>query len=518
MQEVEPVVRVNCSREALLAYSVSAQEGECSATGVLTVETGNRTGRSPKDRFIVDDLQTHETVDWGGTNQAIERSVFELLWAKALEYLEGKTQFVHHLRVGADTAYGIPVKVTTEYAWHAVFALNMFIQGPWSEADHVEHWELINVPGLKLAGSDDGVSSDAAVILDLTEHRVLLCGMRYAGEMKKAMFTAINYHLPPQDVLPMHCAANVGEDGCSALFFGLSGTGKTTLSSDPTRRLIGDDEHGWSTQGVFNFEGGCYAKCIALSEEHEPVIWKAIRPGAIMENVVLTDEGMPDFSDVSKTENTRASYPLFHVEHRVVENQAGPPCSVIFLACDLYGVLPPVSILSREQAAYYFLSGYTALVGSTEVGQGTGVKPTFSVCFGAPFFTRPPQVYADLLMKRLAETNAQVFLVNTGWHQGSYGAGGQRYPISTTRAVVHAATAGMDEQLTDVLPGFNVRIPQTLPGIESRLLDPRQAWADQAAYIDNANTLVSKFQENFKRFAVASEVMAAGPEFLSDTL
>ncbi|MBM93181.1 MAG: phosphoenolpyruvate carboxykinase (ATP) [Legionellales bacterium] len=511
MQQVTAHCHVDCDRTTLLNYSFKHHEGVHSAEGVLTVETGTRTGRSPQDRFIVQDELTRHTIDWGGTNQPIDRSVLTQLWARALSYLEERTHFINHLRVGASGQYGVPVKVTAEYAWHAAFALNMFIDSPWVQADHDQHWSLMSVPGLTLSGAQDGVNSDGVVILDCVERRILICGIRYAGEMKKAMFTALNYHLPDQQVLPMHCAANVGEDGSSALFFGLSGTGKTTLSSDPARQLVGDDEHGWSDSGVFNFEGGCYAKCINLSQANEPVIWDAIRPGAIMENVILDSNGYPDFTDVSKTQNTRVSYPLFHVKRRVLESQAAPPNAVIFLACDLYGVLPPVSLLSIEQAAYYFLSGYTALVGSTEMGQSAEIKPTFSTCFGAPFFSRPPQVYADLLMQRLNETQAQVFLVNTGWHCGGYASGGQRYSITTTRAIIHAITAGVDVAQTQVFPKFNFKIPSLLKGVESALLDPRRQWSDESAYWASAHSLIEAFQSNFKRFSVSDAIIKSGP-------
>jgi len=365
---------------------------------------------------------------------------------------------------------------------------------------------------MKLNPEQDGVNGDGAVIINLAERKVLLCGMLYAGEMKKAMFTALNYLLPEQNVLPMHCAANVGQNDDVTLFFGLSGTGKTTLSADPTRSLIGDDEHGWSERGVFNFEGGCYAKCINLSHEREPVIWDAIRDGAIMENVVLDATRTPDYTDSSLSLNTRSVYPRTHIANRQLDNQAGLPQTVLFLTCDLYGVLPPVASLTKEQAAYYFLSGYTALVGSTEVGSTEAIKPTFSTCFGAPFFPRPENIYADLLMQKLVSTQAKVYLVNTGWAGGSYQNGGNRFSIATTRRVVAAAING---ELANIklanYPGFNFQIPLHIEGLEDQMLNPGLYWQDKAGYQDNMNELILQFQRNFQKYEVAQSIKNAGP-------
>lgn len=490
-----------------------AGEAVLSKNGAICVETGRRTGRSPKDRFIVQDATTAQTVDWGEVNQPIAPDVFETLWQKAEAY---QSQYAcHHqdLAIGWDAKYACPVHVVTEYAWHAMFTQNMFVRDLADQQMGRDAWTLVSLPGLTLDPQTDGVASDGAVMIDFTGRRVLLCGMRYAGEMKKAMFTVMNFLLPDEDVLPMHCSANVGRDGRSALFFGLSGTGKTTLSADPNRLLVGDDEHGWSQDGIFNFEGGCYAKCIDLSPEHEPVIWQAIRSGAVMENVVLDANGQPDFADVSKTKNTRVSYPLTHIDGRVVQGCAPTPDAVIFLTCDLYGVLPPVSCLTPDQAAYYFLSGYTALVGSTEVGSTADVQPTFSTCFGAPFFPKVPQVYADLLVKRLAETGAKVYLVNTGWYGGQYGTeGSARYPIAVTRQVVNAVIDGhFDASKTTILPGFQLAIPQYLEGIDAAWLDPRQCWQDSAAYQQAATTLIAAFSANIRRFSVSDTIVSAGP-------
>ncbi len=507
-------MHIDLSREELVKIAVERQEGMLAANQALRVTTGKRTGRSPKDRFIVKNPQSEQFIDWGNVNQPFPQDKFEQLWNKAIHYLKDQEHFVSHLRVSADETHHIKVKVITELAWHNLFAQNLFIADPSMDYHPEEHWTLIQVPGLLCDPAKDGTNSEGAVILNFEQRRVLICGIAYAGEMKKSMFSVLNYLLPAHDVLPMHCAANVGAAKDVALFFGLSGTGKTTLSADPERYLIGDDEHGWSNQGVFNFEGGCYAKCISLSKEREPVIWDAIRFGTVMENVVLDPITLqPDYDDGSLTQNTRAAYPREFIKMRIDQNKAGHPHAVLFLTCDLHGVLPPVAKLTKEQAAYYFLSGYTALVGSTEIGQTAAVKSTFSTCFGAAFLPRPARVYAELLMKRIEQTGATVYLVNTGWSGGAYGEGGERFAIPTTRAVVHAILGGAIQQAQfENLPGFNLAIPTALPGIERKLLNPRLTWQNQQAHDQHAQILIKEFQENFKRFDVAQSIKDAGPK------
>lgn len=499
----------------LVEMAIQRSEGVLASNGALSVRTGQRAGRSPKDRFIVRDERYEREIDWGVVNRPFEAKAFERLWGRVLDHVSNKDRlFVSHLQSGAACRHSIPLRVIAEYAWHSLLARQLFVRpGRFNGACDGNEWVVLNAPTFRADPQRDGTASDGAVILDLSSRRLLLCGMRYGGEMKKAVFSAMNFLMPKEGVLPMHCASNVGEDGDVALFFGLSGTGKTTLSADPARFLVGDDEHGWNDQGIFNFEGGCYAKCINLSPEREPVIWNAIRYGAVMENVVLDPRGRaPVYDDDTITQNTRVAYPREFVSQRMPGNHAGHPQAIIFLTCDLFGVLPPLSILSKEQAAYHFLSGYTALVGGTEIGQINEVKPTFSACFGAPFFPRHPFTYARLLMEKIERHKASVYLVNTGWTGGAYEDGGQRFSIATTRALIHAILRGdVRDVATLHLEGLNLDIPTLVHGVDQRILNPRDTWPDKKAYDAQAQRLIGLFHENFKRFDVDPELVRAGP-------
>lgn len=496
----------------LVEYALRRGEGILAANGALAVRTGKYTGRSPNDKFIVRDHITSGTVAWGGVNVAMEKDVFGRLYQRVLDYLAEREQlFVFRGFVGADPAYAMPIQVVNEYAWQNLFARQLFVRPrPEQLQDFLPEFTVIAVPGLKVDPEEMGTNSEAFIVISFAERVVLIGGTAYAGEMKKSIFSIMNFLLPQRGVLSMHCSANVGPQGDTALFFGLSGTGKTTLSTDPGRRLIGDDEHGWSEHGIFNFEGGCYAKCINLSQEDEPQIWDAIRFGAVMENVVVNPvTRIPDFTDGSLTENTRVAYPLDHIPGRVEDSRGGHPKAVIFLTADAFGVLPPVSLLSDEQIIYHFLSGYTSKLAGTERGIQEP-QATFSACFGEPFLPLPPEKYGEMLRVLVAKHGTQVYLINTGWSGGPYGVG-RRISIAYTRAIVRAALAGA---LVDVEhridPIFGLRVPTACPDVPAEVLDPRSTWADPEAYERKARELAQAFQKNFARYGNLGQQLKNG--------
>ncbi|MDM5156934.1 phosphoenolpyruvate carboxykinase (ATP) [Bacillus sp. DX1.1] len=507
--------QVQLSVPQLVEKVLMRNEGKLTSTGAVSASTGKYTGRSPKDKFIVKETSVADKIAWGPVNQPISEEHFNKLYTKVLEYLKEKEElFVFKGFAGADHNYRLPIQVVNEYAWHNLFVHQLFIRPTEEEAkNHEAQFTIVSAPNFKADPEIDGTNSEAFIMVSFEKRIVLIGGTEYAGEMKKSIFSIMNFLLPEQDILSMHCSSNVGEEGDVALFFGLSGTGKTTLSADPNRKLIGDDEHGWSDNGVFNIEGGCYAKCINLSEEKEPQIFNAITFGSVLENVVIDDQTrIADYNDTALTENTRAAYPIHAIDNIVVPSVAGHPNTIIFLTADASGVLPPISKLNKEQAMYHFLSGYTSKLAGTERGV-TSPQATFSTCFGSPFLPLDASRYAEMLGEKIEKHDAKVFLVNTGWTGGEYGVG-KRMNLGYTRAMVQAALNGeLDNAETAKHDIFGLEVPLHVPGVPDEVLMPEQTWADKAAYNAKANELAGKFKENFKKFDTVSEniIKLGGP-------
>tara|TARA_R110002050_G_scaffold291623_4_gene446307 strand:- start:1221 stop:2858 length:1638 start_codon:yes stop_codon:yes gene_type:complete len=512
----DAIAKWNLSPEELQAFTVEKGMGKETANGTLAINTGKFTGRSPQDRFIVKDDYTADKVWWGKTNKAISPENFDKLESEIVKYLSGKEIYARDAYVCADPEYKTNVRTITEYPWSSMFTYNMFLRSDESELENFkEEWLVLCAPGYvapdpKAVGLRQGNFS----ILNFSKKIALIGGSGYTGEIKKGIFSSLNFILPVErDVLPMHCSANVGEDGDTAIFFGLSGTGKTTLSADPTRKLIGDDEHGWTANNnIFNFEGGCYAKVIDLSEEKEPDIFRAIKPGAILENVVFKDNGEVDYMDSSITQNTRVSYPIYHIDNIQKPSYADNPKNIFFLTADAFGVLPPVSKLTPGQAAYHFISGYTAKVAGTEAGI-TEPVPSFSACFGEPFMPLHPTVYAEMLSKKMQEAGVNVWLINTGWSGGPYGVG-SRIKLKYTRAMITAILNGdLDKVDYDQHPIFGLHMPKYCPNVPTEILDPMNTWLQKGGYISKAIQLAHSFHLNFEKFAseASEQIIEGGP-------
>lgn len=514
----------NLPVSALYEEAVFRSEGVLVEGGPILVDTRPHTARAAADKFLVEEETSKDQVWWGDYNRPIDERHFDTLFHRLAAYLQGRDLFVQDCFVGADPEYRLPIRVITEKAWHSLFVRNMFIaaKNPAELKHHVPEFTVISIPSFKANPAIDGTRSETAILLHLGRRLAVVCGSLYGGEIKKSVFTFLNYYLPLKKVLSMHCSANVGPEGDAALFFGLSGTGKTSLSADPERRLIGDDEHGWSDNGVFNFESGCYAKVIRLSPEAEPQIYECTKKyGTILENVVYDFVlRTVDLDDASITENTRASYPLAFIPNAVLEGFVNThPRNVVLLTCDASGVLPPVARLNPEQAMYHFISGYTSKIAGTEVGMGKEPKATFSACFGAPFMVHHPSVYAELLRDRLLKHDSRCWLINTGWVGGPYGVG-RRIAIKDTRRMLAAALQGELDNVPyrqDRIFGFAV--PTACPGLPSDLLDPVQSWNDREAYWRRYDELAARYIENFQKFAETCppEVLAAGPRRLVET-
>ena len=513
--DASPKVHRNDHPPRLYEETIRRGTGRIAIGGALNVDTTPYTGRSPKDKFVVRDETTESNVAWGNVNQPFEPAKFDALYERVRAHLAARELWVQDLRAGADERQQLPIRLVTESPWHALFARNLFlrVEGDDALAAHRPEFHVVHAPSFQADPARDGTRSEAFVVVNFTRKIVLIGGTKYAGEIKKSIFSVLNYLLPLRGVFPMHCSANVDKRGPVALFFGLSGTGKTTLSADPERPLIGDDEHGWSDDGVFNFEGGCYAKVIRLNAEHEPEIFKTTRTfGTVLENVAMDDQGRLDLDSDAKTENTRSAYPLTQLDNVVTSGHAGHPSAIVFLTADAFGVLPPIAKLTPEQAMYFFLSGYTAKVAGTE----RGVKEpqaTFSACFGEPFLPLHPNEYAKMLGAKIRRHGPSVWLVNTGWTGGPYGVG-RRMAIPHTRTMIRAALEGkISDASLRVDPNFGLRVPAEVPGVPADVLDPRKTWSDATAYDAQAKKLAGMFRDNFKRYAdqVGDDVKAVAP-------
>lgn len=498
----------NLSPCKLVEHSILRGEGNLTSSGALNINTGKYTGRSPKDRFIVDNKEIHNDINWGSTNIAISEENFERLYARLLAYFQNKDIYLFDGFVGADKRYSMSVRFINELSSQNLFVHQLFIRPTKKELeDFYPDFTVICAPGFKANIETDGTNSEAFVIINIEKKLIIIGGTMYCGELKKSIFSVMNYFMPKYGILSMHCSANIGKNNDVALFFGLSGTGKTTLSADCERRLIGDDEHGWSEDGIFNFEGGCYAKCINLSKENEPQIWNAIRFGTLIENVVVDGEGKEDYTDSKYTENTRAAYPIEYIPNAAVEGIGNHPKTILFLTADAFGVLPPISKLTKEQAMYHFVSGYTSKIAGTE----RGIKEpqaTFSACYGEPFMLLNPLFYAKMLGEKIEKYNVNVYLVNTGWIKGPYGVG-ERIKLSYTRSMVRAAITGeLDNAEYELHPIFNVLIPKKCSNVPDEILNPINTWDDKQKYYEDARKLLEKFNNNYKKFHI--------PEFMKE--
>jgi len=515
-------VHFNLSAENLIKATVDQNEGSITDKGALSIQTGRFTGRSPKDRYIVKDDITSNTVDWNSINQPIDPSYYSNLKQKITTYLSNQKIYVKDGRACSNDSYKLNVRLIAEKPWSAQFVHNMFLRLPKEQLDVFEaDWHILCAPGFLADPSVDGTTAKNFSIINFSEKTIIIGGTGYTGEIKKGIFSVLNYELPTErNVLPMHCSANIGKNDDTAIFFGLSGTGKTTLSTDPNRALIGDDEHGWANEGVFNFEGGCYAKCIDLSAEKEPEIYKAIKPGAILENIgFIAETNIPDFTCDKITQNTRVSYPIYHIENAKAGSKGGNPKNVFFLTCDAYGILPPVSKLTKDQAMYHFISGYTAKVAGTEDGISEP-QATFSACFGAPFLPLHPTKYATMLGEKLDLHNSKCWLINTGWTEGAF-PDGHRMKLSYTRAIITAILKGdLDNAEFEKTDIFNLSIPTSCNDVPSKLLNPINTWNDKNAFEEKANHLAGLFVENFRKYSAeaSAEIKAASPQTLTSVV